>query len=477
MAFEGYVDHTSEVEVSGWVFDDASPDAAVGVEILAGGKVVGRVVADGFRGDLLAAGKGNGRHAFSFRVGRAVAGGLSARVEGKRWLLPRGGHVVAQRASHLLNHSLEFGLPQVRWGFTEPRASVDESRVLGRVVAAYHAAMRDDPARRASKGDVWSGVREAFHGDLIRLLERRDLSGLGAYLRDGHNRGITFGITQGDVTTAALRSQPAAAAMAAGQFADYLASLAEYLGVLDVESPEQHGQWAENLHSDPDVLVRRIGESLGIEVLPPDVMGSLFGIVTSAGVLSGRDVLALYAALRLREVSRQNGLAAPSVCEIGGGLGGVAYYASRLGVGSHTIIDLPLVNVLQGYYLLRSLPEVPVALYGEAEMSGGVPGAVRILPTWCFEGAGMAVDVLFNMDSFPEMHLDYSTGYLRRAREVGTRLLLSINQEARAPQSGSARQTVVREIAGAVGGYDRQCRFRHWIKPGYVEELYRVRPA
>jgi len=33
---------------------------------------------------------------------------------------------------------------------------------------------------------------------------------------------------------------------------------------------------------------------------------------------------------------------------------------------------------------------------------------------------------------------------------------------------------VVRDLVSAVGGYEREYRFRHWLRPGYVEELYRV---
>jgi hypothetical protein len=200
-------------------------------------------------------------------------------------------------------------------------------------------------------------------------------------------------------------------------------------------------------------------------VVLPQVVGSAFGIGTRHGILSTRDILSLYAGLRIKALTPANSSA---VCEIGGGLGGAAYYANRLGVSRYTIIDLPLVSLLQGYFLLNTLPDAKIALYGEDTPDA----AIRLLPTYAFNSAPGPFDLLFNQDSMPEIHRDYSIAYLRDARQKNIPQFLSINQEARAMQNSNDRQTAVRELVEEAGGYRPQYRFRHWIRAGYVEEFF-----
>jgi len=61
---EGVVECLDRYGVAGWVYDSAAPDRTLIVSIFAGERVLGRVEANGFRSDLIDAGKGNGRHSF-----------------------------------------------------------------------------------------------------------------------------------------------------------------------------------------------------------------------------------------------------------------------------------------------------------------------------------------------------------------------------------------------------------------------------
>jgi putative sugar O-methyltransferase len=474
MAYEGYVDSVNNVEIRGWAFDNSFPNDPLTLEILAEGRVVATVCADQHRPDLAAAGKGTGFHAFSYQMKSKVSDArLAARIVGKRWPLPHAGRAspVPIRFDRRLAHSLEYGIPKVEEAFSVAQASPDEAGIVDRVIEAYHRALADDPRRKDRKLDIWSQLATHHHREILELLERRDVRGVTEYLREAHAKDLTFGITQGSHTTEQLRTRADARELVLLQYLDRLTSLAEYLGVLDVESPEQNGQWGENFQIDPDTLASRISAAIGIQMATGPVIGSYFGIKTKEGVVTGRDVCALYAALRLRVIAEDLGLQNAEICEIGGGLGGVAYYAALLGIGRYTIIDLPLVGVLQGYFLLRALPNLKICLYGERESPDA---AVFLLPTFCFDRPDRQYDILLNQDSIPEMHPDYSLGYLRQARKNVRHAFLSINQEARAPQSEGVCQTVVRELVKEVGGYRQVNRSRHWLQAGYVEELYRV---
>lgn len=474
MAYEGYVDSVTSREIAGWVFDDSCPNDSMSVEIVANGKILATLTANQYRKDLEAAGKGNGKHAFTFRAdSNGASSTLAARLAGKRWFLPlsNGASPVPPRIVASLAHSVEYGLPVVEGDFSTAVESPDEPQIVSRLIEAFHRALEHHPQTKDFKRDLWSEVSAACHGEITKLIARRDVRGTAQYLRNAHARNLTWGITQGETTTREFRNRPEARQMALAFFVDALVSLGEALGILSVESPEQHGQWGENFHRDPNELIDAISARVRFDIVLPQVIDSYFGIKTPRGPVSLRDCCSLYAALRLREIARDMNVASPRICEIGGGLGAAAYYAARLGVASYTLIDLPIVNVLQGYFLLRALGKNKVSLYGEPP---NPTAAIRILPTFCF--ANSNYDFLFNQDSFPEMHQDYSTGYLRDALKVVSSALLSINQESRAREiAGSdSRQRVVPDLINSVGGYRQIYRSRYWMKAGYVEELYRI---
>jgi hypothetical protein len=60
--------------IGGWARDARHPDAPVCLTVIAGGRVMGEVLANRYRGDLAAAGIGHGRHAFAARIAALPAG-------------------------------------------------------------------------------------------------------------------------------------------------------------------------------------------------------------------------------------------------------------------------------------------------------------------------------------------------------------------------------------------------------------------
>jgi len=91
-ALLGWVDAAGPEVVRGWALDVAEPERPVVLDVLAGGRRVGRVLANAYRGDVRAAGIGGGCHGFEMRllagvrgpveVRRAVDGAVLGRAEG-----------------------------------------------------------------------------------------------------------------------------------------------------------------------------------------------------------------------------------------------------------------------------------------------------------------------------------------------------------------------------------------------------------
>jgi hypothetical protein len=73
-------------------------------------------------------------------------------------------------------------------------------------------------------------------------------------------------------------------------------------------------------------------------------------------------IQAIYQAYRLVEVAGRDA----RVVEIGGGMGRTALYAHTLGIRNYTIFDLPLTNVMQSYFLGRTLGGEAIGMYLES---------------------------------------------------------------------------------------------------------------
>ncbi len=469
MPFEGWVDRVSEAEIAGWVYLESNPDGPVAIEILADGVVVARMAADQFRADLQAVGKGNGAHGFFYTMpsGMTARTPLRARVEGQPWFIQHADRAFP-RPYATMKHSCEYGLPEnVRYTFspTPPLNLAEEIPLADRLLQAYESAVGTDtgPARRAE--DVWTQLEDTFFSDFLGIVRRKDAEALAVYMRDFFSKPISHGTFQGAAATASIKAT-AAPLFVTGHYMDFLASLAEAVGALRVENPESQGHYGENLFRSPDEVVERINTALGIDIVPPNVAGDKGGIPTARGIIAASDLRAVYAAYRIRELIGSIGNA--SVCEIGGGIGGVAYYCWQMGIRDYTIIDLPHIGLMQAYWLIRALPDARIVLCGEKD--NGKP-AIRLLPPPMF--GQRRFDLIYNQDSFPEMHPEHSLAYLEKGKRIAP-AVLSINQESESYQTATSRLPVVSDLVDRVGGYRRVYRFPHWLRVGYVEELYAV---
>ena len=373
----------------------------------------------------------------------------------------------------LVIHAYPHAGPPIRTSFAPERQPSDvDIEIATRVLNAWHkASQRNSAVPIHSVDDVWDGLARHYHGELLTILQKKDPSGLAEYLCNMSRHGATVGIIQGATQFRKMSTSRHYRNWIGLVILDRLVALAEMVGVLRVENPEQ-GRWGENLYEDIDELIGKLQAKLGIEITLPEIEGCLFGIDSKSGRLHFHDLIALYAACRIRAITNQRKTA--SICEIGGGVGRVTYYCAKFGIGNYVVYDLPLVNVLQGYFLIRAMPEARVVLYGE-EMPAE-EHAIRILPGWVLaDSPPKAFDLVLNQDSFPEIDRSTVRQYLREISRTTRSHFLSINHEAASPTAASGfRHLVVADVVEEVGGFERLYRFPCWVRTGYVEELYRV---
>jgi len=238
---------------------------------------------------------------------------------------------------------------------------------------------------------------------------------------------------------------------------DNLIRLAEAIGAVRIENPEAND--APDTYAPDDVL-DQIEASLEASVAPPNLYPNANGLKTRTGVLTYRDIQALYQAFRIKAILGVT--KGHRVLELGAGLGRTAFYARSFGISDYTIIDLPLTNVSQAHFLGTAIGSEQITLFKEECRSD----SIRIMPPSFFfdDNPDETFDLVVNVDSFTEMDPSLAFAYWEEIKHR-TPLFLSINHER---NPFTVRDVVGPRIAG------RSHRVPYWMRRGYVEELFVV---
>lgn len=362
-------------------------------------------------------------------------------------------------------HPLVKGMPNVILDFKKAIDNPQRLSIARRLIKAYSVAKKSEgsTALHLPKNDLWTGLVEKEFAPLLGILKSEDATGLAKFLLYFGEKYTWFGGVTLSVDGFNYNKK---ASLVALSYLDKLVCLAESLGVLPLENPEQLGRWGKNIYVDVNEIIDGIEREIGIALLPPYGSVPVTGIDTKRGPLHYRHINSLYAALRVRSLIPDQG----SICEYGGGLGLVAYYANALGCPNYTIFDLPLINLFAGNFLIHTLGADAVRLFGEESQTA----KVQVLPYWeCMNVHDGAYSLALNQDSFPEIDPTLVFAYLRQIKRTTTMYFLSMNQEGQASM-GSRSQNAVPDLLRGFPDFQRVYRMKYWVREGYVEELYKL---
>jgi hypothetical protein len=343
--------------------------------------------------------------------------------------------------------------------------------IADRLLKAYKRSIENERSHKdVQQADLWSNIK-MMQPTFLEVLHKGSPDSLAAYLCNMSRHDATIGTVQGNIEHQRIQHKPNYRDFVALMIKDKLVSLAEAVGAISCENPEQ-GRWGENLHMSVDFLVEQVERVVGMDISPPPIDGGLLKIRSSRGLFHERDLNAIYTAWILKDILPA--VSSAAVCEIGAGSGRVAYWSWRYGFRSYTIYDLPHINVVQGFYLLKSLPDIPISLFGEQNAENTTQG-MAIQPYYMIhsERSGK-FDLILNQDSFPEINANTVRAYLERIKLLSRQFFLSINHESRPPSIGNELQLNVQDIIDSVGDYRRLLRAPYWLRRGYVAELYAI---
>lgn len=371
---------------------------------------------------------------------------------------------------------------QHAWGDEPPEFSIHQPRytprqsdvaLCERVINAYHAARAAEGCLRSDElpaDDAWQEIGDKHHAEFQKLLTKRDVRGVATVLANALQNPVTFGLNWDESNRQAfeIAAQESDSSGFGLTLADRLISLGEAVGALGAEYGD-HSVCANLSNAGLTQIYQDIESAVDFRLGVPECFG-LFGIRAGRHMVHPMLASHAYAAWRIRQVL--DGLPKARVCEIGGGYGGLAYYVAQSSPKSYTILDLPIVNALQGYFLGRTIGPEAVRLFGEPAGQG----ALQILPYW--EIANIpddSVDLVVSQESLPEIDRKIAASMLAEAHRITQGLFLSINHESAARiHQGGFKHNVVAELAAEQRGFHRAYRFPTWLQRGLVEELFEL---
>lgn len=217
----------------------------------------------------------------------------------------------------------------------QPAAPLPATDFLARLAFAFREAVQRAPEEL---GPIWGSLVGDRHREVAELAAGDDPAELGRYLARLGETDLSFGFLAGREAHEAALNLPEYHQQISLPFMDRILSLAEHLGCVQLENPEQ-GPWGVSAQMAVDELLSKIATALNIDISPPRYLGSYWGLGSHFGIFSHRIIDCLYAAVRAQQILAVSG--GGGIMEIGGGAALTAFYARRLGIQRYTVVDLP----------------------------------------------------------------------------------------------------------------------------------------
>jgi hypothetical protein len=304
-------------------------------------------------------------------------------------------------------------------------------------------------------GHMWGDIVQQ-HQFFLDWMRDGELEKAHEHLNLMHQSPLMHGISQGSGETEIMKEYSKAQEMRLLRTWDVFLGVMEYVGVI---SPQNHEQGASYLAVAEDTLL----QSAPNTIVAPRWQGGLWGIKTSRGLFSDRDLMSLYIALKITEKYPKE----TRILEIGGGAGYTAYWLHKLGFTNLFMVDIPSVATCQAYQLAANIGAENISLPNESHEA-----AVKFISPEQIPHRIDQFGLVVNCDSMPEMDKESLNTYLDFISN-SARTFYSINQECRGTYNGTmqhvVRSVIKNEYKDRLIRIDRS---RFWLRDGYTEEWY-----
>lgn len=347
-------------------------------------------------------------------------------------------------------HRLDI-LRSVKASYTLGENQVDDTRLVKRIIKAYKYSITKDIGH---KHTVWAEMN-SYKQDVHDLLVEGNLEKVSNALKNPEKTDLFLGFD----TLCRWRNINITDLLVKEQIAltmDGLVSCAEAIFARRLHNPVKSRSFEPKPKAlDTEEILRELDKKFGFDISIPNPFPREYGVKSQRGIISFRVPQALYQAWRVKEclkkVSKSH-----RVMELGAGLGRTAYYAYLLGIKDYILVDLPLTNVAQAYFLGRTLGNENILLEGEENRDG----VIAIKNPDSFIKKEDQYDVILNADGLTELDIKTAKDYWKEIEKRST-IFLSINHEYNV--------FTVDELIEEFGPYKEVRRFPSWMRRGYIE--------
>jgi hypothetical protein len=373
------------------------------------------------------------------------------------------------RLGRIVNRSINLKI-MTSFSFPGPVMSESDQLIISRLIKFWNSC-QDNSAAAELEDSPWNEIQNS-QTNLIKLMEEENLQEIYNYLISSPTQSISDGVLQGNRETKMLKINQKYRYLQSRITVNRFACLLEGIGRGSlVQNPEQ-GEWGIKKDFNFMKALQQLDDEFGFEVKPPTIYAGLLQTLIGNRNFNQVDIMAMNASLQIRNVLKNS--ENKTILEIGAGSGTTAYWCYRLGLGKIQIIDLPHVALLQAFYLLKTLTDANILLYGEVQTPNNPD--ITIYPFWAFtELPQTHTELVFNQDSFAEMSSEVVQNYLTWIKGLNPRFMLSINHESGATFNANQTQQVnISSLVRMEPIFESVSRHPNWVRLGYVDQLWRL---
>ena len=169
---------------------------------------------------------------------------------------------------------------------------------------------------------------------------------------------------------------------------------------------------------DIENLLIQIDLKIGFRIIFPTIFNySTQYVSSSRGLITFKNLISLYYVILIVYTSKSllinKSIQDITLLEIGAGTGWTAYWALQFNFKNYTIVDIPTTNIIQSHFLINSIGDNNVWLYGENENDA----FVKIIPSSSFKDLNKKYDIIINFDGIVEYGYDLAINYVNLSRE------------------------------------------------------------
>jgi hypothetical protein len=297
------------------------------------------------------------------------------------------------------------------WFAPRPGIAQDDSVILKRIIAAYKMAKIDqrNAGEAFNVSNEWLPIYERDLGPVMKALLTEDIGELQRMYQNFFRDPCSTGLVGLPIN------------MPKAFFGGTIKEIYRQYILCDI------------LHRS-DLWKKRTRNAFSAEVLASPIVGNPYGyIMDGVFVRAGGDYQHYYShaiGQLLKSSDRQ------VVVELGGGFGGLAYYLIRDNPGvTYVDFDLPEAVALASYYLMKTLPNLQISLYGETNFpeEALLASGIVMMPSFeIMKTPSKSAAVSFNSYSLAEMSPSTIRVYIDQIARITSAHFLHINHNRNA---------------------------------------------